>query len=104
MVVLTRSPAIMAIGGAMFGAGNGAATLLRAIGVRDVVGGSGYASVLGRIAAFPVVARALAPIAAGLLATLGGMLPFAVSVGALGVCCLVGPVVPGFAPSGGERY
>lgn len=83
VIVSVESPVVMALAGIVFGAGNGAATLLRAVGVRDLAGDAGYATILSRVAAFPVVARAVAPIGAGLLAATAPALPFWISSAAL---------------------
>jgi hypothetical protein len=86
-------PLVFVVAGAAFGAGNGASTLLRAIGVREIIGTAGYATTLGRVAAFPVVARAVAPVAAGALSRSGPSEPLWVAVAGLIGCAIVGGAV-----------
>ncbi|MBM4186790.1 MAG: MFS transporter [Gemmatimonadetes bacterium] len=79
----TRSLAVMTVAGAVFGAGNGAATILRAVAAREFTGGLGYGVTVGRLGAFALAARALAPVGGASLAVLGGATPFGVAAGLL---------------------
>ena len=80
---LTRTPALLGLAGAVFGAGNGAATMLRAVAARELTGGRGYGATVSRLGAFAIAARALAPVGGALLATMGGPVPFALAAALL---------------------
>lgn len=93
VLIEANQPWVLVLAGAGFGIGNGASTLVRAIGIRELVGPTGYATTLGRIGAFPIVARALAPVAAGGLSTVRPAEPLWVAVSGLVACSLVGRAV-----------
>jgi MFS family permease len=79
IVLIPASGAIALVAAAVFGAGNGAATILRAVAARELTGGRGYGATVGRLGAFAITARALAPIGGASLALIGGRVPFGVA-------------------------
>ncbi len=84
VIATFRSAVALVLAGAAFGAGNGAATILRAVGAREQTGDVGYGTAVGRLGAFAVAARAAAPLSAGILAAaLAPSAPFVVSAGLL---------------------
>ncbi|MFN0177401.1 MAG: MFS transporter [Gemmatimonadales bacterium] len=83
IVSIPAAGAIALVAAAVFGAGNGAATILRAVAARDLTGGRGYGATVGRLGAFAITARALAPIGGASLALVGGRIPFVVTAAIL---------------------